>query len=56
MKRCLEEREAVTAVITSLRELISCLVIDVVITCVKIHGTFWIFLQSLAAVDVVKVV
>ena len=56
MKRCLEEGEAVMAVITSLRELISCLFIDVVVTCVEICGTFWNFLQSLAVVDVVKVV
>ena len=52
MKRCLEEEEAVMTVITSLRELISCLFIDVVISCV----TFWSFLQSLAVVDIVKVV
>ena len=56
MKRCLEEEEAVMTVITSLRELISCLFIDVVISCVEIRGTFWSFLQSLAVVDVVKVV
>ena len=56
MKRCLEEGEAVMVVITSLRELISCLFIDVVIACVEICGTFWNFLQSLVVVDVVKVV
>ena len=39
MKRCLEEGEAVMAVNTSLCELISCLFIDVVITCVEIRGT-----------------
>ena len=43
MKRCIEEGEAVMAVITSLCELISCLFIDVVITCVEISGTFWNF-------------
>ena len=56
MKRCIEEGAAVMAVITSLCELISCLFIDVVITCVDIRGTFCTFLRSLAVVDVVKVV